>query len=90
MPCLNSGSGKTQLIQSLLDSSTGADSSAEGAAVSSRRQLPVDPFEGGTRRVEVLRGTVHGIPLVCIDTPGLIASASETLSNAKVLRQIQK
>jgi len=71
------GTGKTQLIHSLL---------AEGST--STRQTAVDPFEGGTKGVQVVQGMVHGIKLVCIDTPGLVAAASQTAYNGRVLREI--
>eukprot|EP00798_Chlamydomonas_sp_ICE-L_P015505 gene15505-21592_t len=67
------GQGKTQLVQSLLDS---------------KQQVAVDPFDG-TKHVVVTKGTAHGIPLICIDTPGLVPSASESKYNSKVLRQIR-
>ena len=95
------GSGKTQLIQSLLHSGGVSPSipasparsplSATAPPIPSTSRCPlVDPFEGATKRVEVVEGTVHGMRIVCIDTPGIVASAEATAYNGKVLQQIRR
>lgn len=56
----------------------------------SSSSLPIDAFQGGTRKVEVKTGTVLGITLTMIDTPGLTASAAGTAANAGVLKGIKK
>ena len=90
------GSGKTQLIHSLLNSG-GVGMSAEASGVDGSPPPPppapcplVDPFEGATRRAGVVEGTVHGIRIVCVDTPGLVASAEATAYNGRVLQQIRR
>jgi len=91
-----SGSGKTQLIHSLLNSGGVASPSSSsgclsGAAPSLQPCCPlVDPFEGATKRAGIVEGTVHGIHIVCVDTPGLVASAGATAYNGKVLQQIRR
>lgn len=86
------GTGKTQLIRSLLsmDSSSSSSSSTDPSSSSSSSSLPLDAFQGGTKKVEVHTGTVLGITLTMIDTPGLTASAAGTAANAGVLRGIKK
>lgn len=86
------GSGKTQLIHSLLHSGgVGRRSSTTGSApIPPPPPFLVDPFEGGTKKVEVIEGVVHGIRIVCVDTPGLVASAGATAYNAKVNQQIKR
>lgn len=75
------GTGKTQLIRSLL---------AMGSSSSSAASLPLDAFSGGTKRVEVSQGQVLGVTLTLIDTPGLTASAAGAAANAAVLRKLRK
>lgn len=87
------GTGKTQLIRSLLgmDSSSSSGSrNPSSSSSSSAANLPVDAFAGATKRVEVTTGQVLGIRLSMIDTPGLTASAAGTAANAGVLRQLKK
>lgn len=50
----------------------------------------VDGYDGRTQKVELLRGTVHGIDLMMYDTPGLACSASDTSHGMNVLRQIRR
>ena len=67
--------------------------SAEASGVDGSPPPPcplVDPFEGATRRAGVVEGTVHGIRIVCVDTPGLVASAEATAYNGRVLQQIRR
>ncbi|KAG1663291.1 hypothetical protein FOA52_006332 [Chlamydomonas sp. UWO 241] len=85
------GSGKTQLIHSLL--SAGGVGGPLSSGADGQEEPPcklVDPFDGATKKVEVVSGTVHGIRVVCIDTPGLVASASATATNGRSLQQIRK
>jgi predicted GTPase len=85
------GTGKTQLIRSLLamgsSSSSSGDSSSSSSSVAS---LPLDAFSGATKRVEVSQGQVLGVTLTLIDTPGLTASAAGAAANAAVLRKLRK
>ncbi|MEW5316915.1 MAG: hypothetical protein WDW38_008254 [Sanguina aurantia] len=50
----------------------------------------VDGFDGGTTKMQLLRGTVHGIDLMLYDSPGLTCSASDTSHGMSVLRQIKR
>ncbi|GFR46255.1 hypothetical protein Agub_g7807 [Astrephomene gubernaculifera] len=68
------GTGKSELINSLLDRPSAART---------------NPFREATRRVRVHRGTHNGIPLTLIDTPGLHAAASRTADNKALLRGIR-
>ncbi|KAF6261121.1 hypothetical protein COO60DRAFT_810164 [Scenedesmus sp. NREL 46B-D3] len=81
------GTGKTQLIRSLL--AMGGSSSSSSSS-SSAASLPLDAFAGATKRVEVSQGQVLGITLTLIDTPGLTASAAGAAANAAVLRKLRK
>ena len=94
------GTGKTQLALSLLDDPSTADNGRQPSgthpvpspvpAGTHPPQLYVDPFEGSTRAVSVLRGTMHGITATIIDTPGLCPSPSQAVENHHVLRQIRR
>ncbi|PNW70794.1 hypothetical protein CHLRE_17g734300v5 [Chlamydomonas reinhardtii] len=68
------GTGKTELINSLLNRPAGSRTNA---------------FREATRRVRVVRGDHNGIPLTFIDTPGLHASASRTADNRAILRAVR-
>jgi hypothetical protein len=78
------GTGKTQLIRSLLAMGS------SGSGSSSAASLPLDAFSGATKRVEVSQGQVLGVTLTMIDTPGLTASAAGAAANAAVLRKLRK
>jgi hypothetical protein len=71
------GVGKTQLIHSLLGMSSSSSS------------VPLEPFGGGTRRVQVHQGRFMGVGLTLVDTPGLTASAAGAAANAGILRSIK-
>ena len=47
-------------------------------------------MQGRTKKVEVIEGVVHGIRIVCVDTPGLVASAGATAYNTKVNQKIKR
>ncbi|GIL48193.1 hypothetical protein Vafri_4877 [Volvox africanus] len=68
------GTGKSELINSLLDRPAAARTS---------------PFREATRRVQVVRGTHNGIPITFIDTPGLHAAAARTAENKAILRSVR-
>lgn len=74
------GTGKTQLIYSLLGDSSNSSSSSSGSP---------EPFAGGTKRVEVHQGRFLGVGLTLVDTPGLTASAAGAAANASILRSIK-
>jgi hypothetical protein len=81
------GTGKTQLIHSLLGMSSSSSSGSANSSSSSTAAL--EPFGGGTRRVEVHRGRFLGVGLTLVDTPGLTSSAAGAGANAGVLRSIK-
>ncbi|KAG2429457.1 hypothetical protein HYH02_014039 [Chlamydomonas schloesseri] len=68
------GTGKTELINSLLNKPAGGRTNA---------------FREATRRVRAARGDHNGIPLTFIDTPGLHASAARTADNRAILRSVR-
>jgi septin family protein len=85
------GTGKTQLIRSLLSmGSSSSDGSGSSSSSGSAASLPLDAFSGATKRVEVTQGKVLGVTLTMIDTPGLTASAAGAAANAAVLRKLRK
>ncbi|CAL5224470.1 g7162 [Coccomyxa viridis] len=47
-------------------------------------------FAEGTKKVQLLDGTINGIRVRFIDTPGLVPAASAVGHNAKILSQIKK
>lgn len=73
-PRAHTGTGKTELINSLLDRPAAAGT---------------NPFRPATTRVRVLRGSHNGIQLTCIDTPGLLPAACRTADNKAILRAIR-
>jgi GTPase SAR1 family protein len=86
------GTGKTQLIHSLLGMSSSSSSSSSGGGgtnSSSSSTAALEPFGGGTRRVGVHRGRFLGVGLTLVDTPGLTSSAAGAGANAGVLRSIK-
>ena len=68
-----SGVGKSQLINSLLD----------------KPAMGTNAFRPATKGIKVVKGTVKGIEMVLIDTPGLQASSDKQLENLALLRKIK-
>lgn len=85
------GTGKTQLIASLLGMSSSSDSSSGGSNGGSNggSSAALEPFGGGTRRVQVHTGRALGVGLTLVDTPGLTSSAAGAGANAGILRSIK-
>eukprot|EP00877_Chromochloris_zofingiensis_P013738 jgi/Chrzof1/8618/Cz03g17170.t1_TOC120[v5.2] len=111
------GTGKTQLIHSLLReppsaanghsaSASSNDTTSSGSSrapaseassssskasnsIGSSSGVGVDAFAGATKKVEVVTGSVMGIQLTMIDTPGMHASAAGFKANIAVLRAIK-
>jgi septin family protein len=79
------GTGKTQLVRSLLAMGDN-DGVSDGTAGTADGP---DAFAGATERVEVSVGNIMGVTLKLIDTPGLTAGAAGTAANASVLRQLR-
>ncbi len=58
-----------------------------GLAAAGGTPRPLQP--GAARQVRIIQGSVAGIPMRFIDTPGLQPAASATSANARVLRDIR-
>jgi predicted GTPase len=69
-----SGVGKSATINSLL---------GEGSTIT-------NAFDPETKKVKVITGTVKGIRMRFIDTPGPMPSASMTGKNQRMLSQVQQ
>lgn len=69
-----SGVGKSATINSIFDDVN----------------LETDAFESSTRKVQEVVGTVEGIKVKVIDTPGLSSSSSDQHYNQKVLNSVKK
>ncbi|KAM0859433.1 hypothetical protein ACQ4PT_047213 [Festuca glaucescens] len=69
-----SGVGKSATINSIFDDI----------------KLETDAFESSTRKVQEVVGTVEGIKVKVIDTPGLSSSSSDQHYNQKVLNSVKK
>ncbi|KAH6756140.1 translocon outer complex protein 120 [Perilla frutescens var. hirtella] len=69
-----SGVGKSATINSIFD---------EGF-------FGTDAFELGTKKVQDIVGTVQGIRVRVVDTPGLLPSWSDQRDNEKILRSVKK
>lgn len=80
-----SGTGKSQLVAALLgeDSASGSGGEDAGAAAAAAAT------QAHTRRVTVSTGSVAGIELRLVDTPGLAACAADAGTNAAPLRAIR-
>ncbi|KAM0877721.1 hypothetical protein ACQ4PT_035311 [Festuca glaucescens] len=69
-----SGVGKSATINSIFDDV----------------KLETDAFDSSTRKVQEVVGTVEGIKVKVIDTPGLSSSSSDQHYNQKVLNSVKK
>ncbi|XP_051132558.1 translocase of chloroplast 120, chloroplastic-like [Andrographis paniculata] len=69
-----SGVGKSATINSIFD----------------EVMFGTDAFQSGTKRVQDIVGTVHGIRVRVIDTPGLLPSWSDQRQNEKILHSVKK
>ncbi|KAL1541150.1 translocase of chloroplast 120, chloroplastic-like protein [Salvia divinorum] len=49
-----------------------------------------DAFEVGTKKVQDIVGTVQGIRVRVVDTPGLLSSWSDQCENERILRSVKK
>ncbi|CAN1802705.1 Translocase of chloroplast 132, chloroplastic [Linum perenne] len=69
-----SGVGKSATINSIFD----------------EVKFNTDAFQSGTKRVQDVVGTVQGIKVRVIDTPGLLPSWSEQRHNEKILNSVKR
>ncbi|CAI0445170.1 unnamed protein product [Linum tenue] len=69
-----SGVGKSATINSIFD----------------EVKFDTNAFQSGTKKVQAVVGTVQGIKVQVIDTPGLLPSWSEQRQNEKILNSVKK
>ncbi|KAJ6836215.1 translocase of chloroplast 120, chloroplastic [Iris pallida] len=70
------GVGKSATINSILDEDS--------------KKVHTDPFEWGTKKVQVINGKVQGVQVRVIDTPGLFTCSSDQQRNRKILTSVKK
>ncbi|XP_018686496.2 translocase of chloroplast 101, chloroplastic-like [Musa acuminata AAA Group] len=69
---------------------TGVGKSATINSIVDEIKLPTDAFQMGTKKVQEVVGTVQGIKVRIIDTPGLVSSCSDQHRNEKVLHSVKR
>ena len=68
---------------------TGVGKSATINSIFDEAKLPTNAFQSGTKMVQDVVGTVQGIKLRVIDTPGLLPSGSDQRQNEKILLSVK-
>ncbi|XP_057488612.1 translocase of chloroplast 120, chloroplastic-like [Actinidia eriantha] len=69
---------------------TGVGKSATINSIFDEVKFGTDAFELGTKKVQDVVGTVQGIKVRIIDTPGLLPSRSDQRQNEKILHSIKR
>ncbi|XVE67126.1 hypothetical protein DITRI_Ditri08aG0135600 [Diplodiscus trichospermus] len=69
---------------------TGVGKSATINSIFDEVKFDTDAFETGTKKVQDVVGTVHGIKVRVIDTPGLLPSWSDQHQNEKILQSVKR
>ncbi|XP_073152686.1 translocase of chloroplast 120, chloroplastic [Henckelia pumila] len=69
---------------------TGVGKSATINSIFDEVMFGTDAFQFGTKKVQDIVGTVQGIRVRVIDTPGLLPSWSDQCQNEKILRSVKK
>jgi GTP-binding protein EngB required for normal cell division len=69
---------------------TGVGKSATINSIFCEKKAVVGAFEPTTTTVKEIVGTIHGIKIRCLDTPGFRSSATEQSINWKILSSIKK
>ncbi|XP_057488687.1 translocase of chloroplast 120, chloroplastic-like [Actinidia eriantha] len=69
---------------------TGVGKSATINSIFDEVKFGTDAFELGTKKVQDVVGTVQGIKVQVIDTPGLLPSRSDQRQNEKILHSIKR
>ncbi|KAI4342116.1 hypothetical protein MLD38_026773 [Melastoma candidum] len=69
---------------------TGVGKSATINSIFDEVMFSTDAFDTGTKRVQDVAGTVEGIRLRVIDTPGLLPSVTDQRQNEKILHSIKR
>ncbi|KAK8488019.1 hypothetical protein V6N11_021074 [Hibiscus sabdariffa] len=68
---------------------TGVGKSATINSIFDEVKFGTDAFQIGTKKVQDVVGTVHGIKVRVIDTPGLLTSWSDQCQNEKIIRSVK-
>ncbi|XVE93810.1 hypothetical protein REPUB_Repub01dG0227200 [Reevesia pubescens] len=69
---------------------TGVGKSATINSIFDEVKFGTDAFQMGTKKVQDVVGTVHGIKVRVIDTPGLLPSWSDQRQNEKILHSVKR
>jgi small GTP-binding protein len=69
---------------------TGVGKSATVNSVFGEKKVEINAFEPATTTVKEIVGTVDGVKLRIIDTPGLRSSVNEEVVNRKILASTKK
>ncbi|GLT30721.1 hypothetical protein SLA2020_055100 [Shorea laevis] len=69
---------------------TGVGKSATINSIFDEVKFSTDAFQTGTKKVQDVVGTVHGIKVRVIDTPGLLPSWSDQRQNEKILHSVKR
>ncbi|KAH7518452.1 hypothetical protein FEM48_Zijuj09G0173100 [Ziziphus jujuba var. spinosa] len=69
---------------------TGVGKSATINSIFDEVKFGTDAFQTGTKRVQDVVGTVQGIKVRVIDTPGLLSSWSDQRQNEKILHSVKR
>uniref|UniRef100_A0A7N0UZW3 AIG1-type G domain-containing protein n=1 Tax=Kalanchoe fedtschenkoi TaxID=63787 RepID=A0A7N0UZW3_KALFE len=69
---------------------TGVGKSATINSIFDEVKFGTDAFQSGTKKVQDVVGTVQGIKVRVIDTPGLLSSWSDQSQNEKILQSVKR
>jgi Toc86/159 family protein import component len=69
---------------------TGVGKSATINSIFDENKFSTDAFQLGTKKVQDVVGTVQGIKVRVIDTPGLLSSWSDQRQNVKILQSVKR
>ncbi|KAJ6355841.1 hypothetical protein OIU78_004051 [Salix suchowensis] len=69
---------------------TGVGKSATINSIFGEKRVEIDAFAPATTRVNEIAGTIDGVKIRIIDTPGLRSSVKEEATNRKILSSVKK
>ena len=69
---------------------TGVGKSATINSIFGEKRVEINAFAPATTRVNEIVGTINGVKIRIIDTPGLMSSVKEEATNRKILASIKK